>query len=270
MDQPYEELRGRVVIVTGAAQGIGAATARKLGAVGMKVIVNDIEARLGFEVAESIVAGNGAAQFIAADMERHSEIERLVHETVELYGRADCVVHCAYWSVAKDVVALSEVEWDKGMAIMLKAAYLLGKHTFPHMVAVGGGGMVNISSVHGFGAVPHYPVYGAAKAGLLNLTRQMAVDGGPHRIRVNAICPGYIQTRPLPGNAPNPEDMRIYPLRRPGQPEEIANAVLFLLSAQASFITGHALVVDGGLTAMLQDGSTAGWSDGKSAFGAQY
>ena len=270
MDQTYEELRGRVVVVTGAAQGIGAATARKLGAVGMHVIVNDIEAVLGAEVAGSVVAKGGVAQFILADMEKHSEIERLISETFELYGRVDCVVHCAYWSVVKDVVALSETEWDKGIAIMLKAAFLLGKYAFPHMVAVGGGGMVNISSVHGFGAVPHYPVYGAAKAGLLNLTRQMAVDGGPHCIRVNAICPGYIQTRPLPAGTPKPELMHLYPLRRPGQPEEIANAALFLLSAQASFITGHALVVDGGLTAMLQDSSTAGWSDGKGAFGAQY
>jgi len=123
------------------------------------------------------------------------------------------------------------------------------------MMKVGGGGIVNISSVHGLLSIRNYPVYAAAKAGLINLTRQMALDGGPHNIRVNAICPGWIKTQDSDHFDENQLKRlaKTYPLGRGGEPVEIATAVRFLLSNQASFVTGHSLVVDGGLTAQLQD-----------------
>ncbi len=164
------------------------------------------------------------------------------------------MVNNAYWSVHKSVVDLEEDEWDRGMDVSLKSVYLFGKYAFPAMMAAGGGAIVNISSVHGLGAHPNYPVYSAAKAAMLNLTRQMAVDGGPNNIRVNAICPGWIKT----GTEPIPEErlklaLVAYPLRRGGRPEEVADAVLFLVSSQSSFITGNTLLVDGGLMAQLPD-----------------
>jgi NAD(P)-dependent dehydrogenase (short-subunit alcohol dehydrogenase family) len=263
----YEDLIGKVAIVTGAAQGIGQAVAQRLAQAGMKVVVNDIVVDLANETADNINKSGGMALCVPADMARHSEITRLVKTGVEHFGRLDAVVHCAYWATIKNVVDLPEDDWDKGIAIMLKASYLLGKYAIPEMLNLGSGAIVNIASVHGFSAVPNYPVYAAAKGGLVNLTRQMAVDCGPHNIRVNAICPGWVQVRPFAnGVAPARNSLKIYPMRRPGQPSEIANAALFLVSNQASFINGHALVVDGGLTAQLQDGTSPHWSGGKLAF----
>jgi NAD(P)-dependent dehydrogenase (short-subunit alcohol dehydrogenase family) len=157
--------------------------------------------------------------------------------------------------VRKSVVDLEEADWDRGMDVMLKATYLFGKHVFPIMQEAGGGAMVNIASVHGMAAFPAYPVYAAAKAGLINLTRQMSIDGGPHNIRVNAICPGWIRTSGPAVLDPKvvARVAKIYPLGRSGEPMEIAKAVRFLVSSESSFVTGAALTVDGGLTAQLQD-----------------
>ncbi|MEZ4663831.1 MAG: SDR family oxidoreductase [Caldilineaceae bacterium] len=242
MNTEYPELHNKVAIVTGGAQGIGLATATLLAQTGVRVVMADIEAAKGAAAAQQINAAGGAGHFALTDVGEHAQIRELVDQTVQEWGRLDFVVNNAYWSVRKDVVELEEWEWDKGMAVMLKAAYLFGKHAFPHMQAVGGGAMVNISSVHGMASIPRYPVYATAKAGLINLTRQMAIDGGPHNIRVNAILPGWIQTR---GPASLPEKTaqkmrKLYPLGRGGEPHEIATVVRFLLSNQASFVTGHA------------------------------
>lgn len=245
------ELNSKVAIVTGAAQGIGRAIATTFARAGARVVIADIVTEKGQHTAQEIRDAGGMARFSHSDVGEHASIRALVEETVREWGRLDIVVNNAYHSTLKNVVDLSEEEWDRGMAVMLKSAYLFGKYAFPIMQGAGGGAFVNISSVHGLHAYPNYPVYAAAKAGLINLTRQMAVDGGPLGIRVNAICPGWIQTTPR-----TPEAERTvqpaYPIQRPGKPEDIAEAALFLVSARASFITGHALVVDGGLTAQLQ------------------
>lgn len=255
MNTDYTDLHDKVAIVTGGAQGIGLATATLLAQTGVRVVIADIEAELGEAAARQIGGAGGVARFALTDVGEHAQIRELVAQSVQDWGRLDYVVNNAFWSVRKDVVELQEWEWDKGMAVMLKASYLFAKYAFPHMQAVGGGAMVNISSVHGIASIPRYPVYATAKAGLINLTRQMAIDGGPHNIRVNAILPGWIKSR---GPASLPAQMeqkmrKLYPLGRGGEPHEIATVVRFLLSNQASFVTGHALVVDGGLTAQLQD-----------------
>ncbi len=249
-------LSGKVAIITGGAQGIGRATAMRLAAEGMKVVVADIAHEPGQETVATIQAGGGQAHFSHTDVGEHAQIRRLVEETAARWGRLDVVVNNAYWSIHASVEELEEEAWDRGMNVMLKAAYLFGKYAFPIMAAQGGGAMVNIASVHGMAAHPRYAVYAAAKAGLINLTRQMAIDAGPRGIRVNAICPGAIAVRPemVPQSAESLAQIRrLYALGRVGQPEEIASAVRFLVSNEASFITGHALVVDGGLTAQLQD-----------------
>lgn len=252
---PFAELNGQVAIVTGAAQGIGRACAQLLASNGVTVVVADIAQEEGAAAVAAIKDAGGDALFALVDVGDHAQIRELVAQTVAQFGRLDIVINNAFWSIRKSVVDLPEEEWDLGMNVMLKAAYLFGKYSFPEMQKVGKGAMVNISSVHGLSPISEYAVYAAAKAGLINLTRQMAIDGGPLGIRVNAICPGWIQTT---GEAILSESRakvmrKVYPLQRGGFPTEIATAARFLISDQASFITGHALVVDGGLTAQLQD-----------------
>jgi NAD(P)-dependent dehydrogenase (short-subunit alcohol dehydrogenase family) len=249
-----QDLAGKVAIVTGAAQGIGRATALRLARAGAYIVAADIQAEKGQNVINEIQEAGGSAHFVHADLAEHEQIRGVVASALERRSRIDIVVNNAYWSKHGNVVELPEADWDRSMAVMVKAIYLFGKYSFPAMIEAGGGAMVNIGSVHGFAASPRYPVYDAAKAAVINLTRQMALDYGPHNIRVNAICPGWIITEEIP---PNPEGFArataIYPLRRTGVPDDIAKVVHFLVSDYASFVTGHALVADGGLTAQLQD-----------------
>lgn len=252
---PFAELNGQVAIITGAAQGIGRACAQLLASNGVTVVVADIAEEEGRATVNEIMNKGGQAKFSLTDVGQHEQIRALVEETTRQFGRLDIVVNNAFWSIRKSVVALPEDEWDKGMNVMLKAAYLFGKYGFPEMEKVGKGAMVNIASVHAFASISDYPVYAAAKAGLINLTRQMAIDGGPLGIRVNAICPGAIPNRgPVELSEMRGKVVKkLFPAGRYGRPDEIATSVRFLVSDQASYITGHALVVDGGMTAQLQD-----------------
>jgi NAD(P)-dependent dehydrogenase (short-subunit alcohol dehydrogenase family) len=244
----------KVAIITGGAHGIGRATCHLLASEGVAVVVADINATNGQAVAAEIKASGGKALYLHTDVGLHEAIRASVEQTVETYGRLDYVVNNAYWSKHGTVEELSEEDWDRSFDIMLKAIFLFGKYAFPHMQAVGGGAMVNLASVHGFTAARRYGVYAAAKAGVINLTRSMALDYGVHGIRVNAVCPGWIIT----GDQRPPEKYvrraaAIYALDRVGEPMDIAKVIRFLLSDDAGFVTGHALVADGGLTAQLQD-----------------
>jgi NAD(P)-dependent dehydrogenase (short-subunit alcohol dehydrogenase family) len=249
-------LTDKVAIITGAAHGIGRATALRFAQEGATVVVADIQDEAGKQVVAEIQQSGGSARYLHADVSIHDDIRRMVEGTAESYGRLDILVNNAYWTKRGSVVDLAEDDWDRAMNIMVKAIYLAGKYAFPIMQAGDGGAVVNLASVHGLMAWPDNAVYETAKAAVINLTRQMAIDGGPLGIRINAVCPGWILTRPANITQPRLEwTKRLYPLGRPGQPEEIANAINFLVSDEASFITGHSLVVDGGLTIQLQDSS---------------
>lgn len=247
-------LSGQVAIITGAGHGIGRATATLLAGDGVKIVVADIQDEWGQEVVEEITASGGEAIYLHTDVGVHAEIQKTVEETVNHWGRLDIVVNNAYWSARGTIEDVSEADWDRSMDIMLKSIYLFGKYAFPIMRRNGGGAMVNISSIHGHTAAHRYGVYAAAKAGVINLTRSMAIDFGHDGIRVNAVCPGWVMTRGVPDN---PEFMRImetmYPVGRGGQPIDIAKVIRFLVSDDSAFINGHAIVADGGLTAQLQD-----------------
>ena len=256
------DFAGQVAIVTGGALGIGGATARRLAADGGKVLIADINEEAARENASGIREAGGEAEVVLADVGDHGDIVKTIDSAVEHWGRVDILVNNAYSPTsAQDTSILETTEeaWDSGLAVMAKALFLASKYAIPHMVKNGGGNIINISSVHGLLQSPGFLVYEASKSAVIGMTRQMAIDLGPRGIRVNAICPGHIVTENIQARMweNNPSGYAFfeeqYPLRRCGKPEEIASAIAFLCSAQASFITGHALVVDGGLSIQLQE-----------------
>jgi NAD(P)-dependent dehydrogenase (short-subunit alcohol dehydrogenase family) len=245
---------GKVAIVTGAAHGIGRATAKLLASDGAQVVIADINDANGNQVVADIEAAGGKALYLNTDVGKHDAIRACVEQTVAHLGRLDYIVNNAYWSARGNVEEMTEEGWDRSMDIMLKAIFLFGKYGFPIMRSQGGGAMVNLASVHGLAADRRFGVYDAAKAAVINLTRAMALDYGQDNIRVNSVCPGWIITNDEPiEERILQRAASIYALRRTGVPDDIAKVIRFLLSDDAGFVTGHALVADGGLTAQLQD-----------------
>ena len=255
------KFEGKVAIVTGGAAGIGGATARLLAEQGASVLVADIRGPAAQDNVGRIVASGGDADGMGADVGKHEDIVAMVRRAVRNWGRLDILVNNAFSPTDEgdgDALTVTEEAWDAGMATLVKAHFLAAKHAVPHMRESGGGSIVNISSVHGLLMAPRKLIYEAGKSAVIGVTKQMAIDFGPDGIRVNAICPGHIVTeRQRERWDKNPSGLRYfedqYPVRRTGVPLDIANAVAFLCSDEASFITGHALVVDGGLTIQLQE-----------------
>ncbi len=252
-------LTGHVAIVTGGARGIGGATARRLAEEGASVLAVDVDGAEAARNADRIQAAGGEAEAFAADVGTLDGVRTMVERAVERWGKLTIVVNNAYSGGAHgDAVALSEESWDRAMDVGLKSMFRAAKFAVPHLRTAGGGAMVNISSVHGLLVAPDRFVYETLKPAVLGLTRQLAAQYGPDGIRVNAICPGHIVTeRTEPQWQAHPDGLRFfeqqYPLRRTGKPVDIANAIVFLCSDEASFITGQALTVDGGLTIQLQE-----------------
>ncbi len=253
-------LDGLVAIVTGGANGIGGATVRRLAEAGAKVLIADFDEAGAQANAERVRAMGGDVAVIRTDISQTTEIEAMVAYAVEKWGRLDLLVNNAWRGKEPDgsALTLSETAWEYAMNVMVKSHFWAARHAVPHMAKHGVGSIVNISSVHGLLMVEGKLAYEGAKSAVIGITRQMACDFGPLGIRVNAICPGHIMTENMqkrwqrnPSLLPFFEQQ--YPIRRVGTPEDIANAVAFLCSNQASFITGHTLVVDGGLTIQLQE-----------------
>lgn len=249
----------RTALITGGAQGIGRAIARRLAADGLGVAIADILEEKGEQVAAGIRRDGGCADYIAADVGQPSDVESMVDQTASRFGRLDVLVNNAYQSTPGTAEEVGAVEWDRGFAVMVRTMSLAARAAVPEMRRVGGGSIVNISSVHGLLAAERSVIYEACKAAVVGITRAMALDFGPDGIRVNAICPGLIVTEVFDAEFQEDRDEArfreaIYPLRRVGRPRDIAAAVAYLVSEEAAFVTGHALVVDGGLTIQLQDG----------------
>lgn len=253
-------LEGLVAIVTGGAQGIGGATVRRLAEAGAKVVIADYDEESAQANAERVRAAGGAVSVLRTDISQTEQIEAMVAHAVTTWGRLDLLVNNAWRMKETDgsALTLTESAWDYAMNVMVKSHYWAARHAAPHMAKHGKGSIVNISSVHGLLMAERKLAYEGAKAAVIGITRQMACDLGPLGIRVNAICPGHIMTERMqtrweknPSFFPFFEQQ--YPVRRVGRPEDIANGVAFLCSEQASFITGHTLVIDGGLTMQLQE-----------------
>jgi NAD(P)-dependent dehydrogenase (short-subunit alcohol dehydrogenase family) len=251
----------RVAIVTGGAQGIGGATARKLAAEGAMVLIADIDEATMRENAARIREAGGTVETIVADVSQGEQNKRMVEAAVDHWGALHILVNNAYAGgreVQGSAVEVAEEDWNRGLAILMTSIFLGVKHAVPVMERAGGGAIVNLSSVHGLLMAPRKLVYEAGKSAVIGMTRQMAVDFGPLGIRVNAICPGHIVTeRIAPQWEAHPDGQRYYeqhyPVRRTGVPDDRANASAFLCSDEASFITGQALAVDGGMTLQLQE-----------------
>ena len=257
-----DRLTGQVAIVTGGGTGIGGATARRLAEEGARVLIADIDTQLANENVDRIKSAGGTAEVLQADAGSHADIKAMVDKAVALWGGVNILVNNAYSPSGADTAGgateISEEAWDRGMAVLVKSMFLGAKYAVPIMRQAGGGSIVNLSSVHGLLTAPKSLIYEAGKFAVIGVTKQMACDYGPDNIRVNAICPGHIVTERMQQRwDDNPAGLEFfaqqYPLRRTGKPVDIANAIVFLCSDEASFITGHALVVDGGLTIQLQE-----------------
>ena len=255
-------LDGTVAIVTGAAMGIGGAIARRLATDGAAVLLADVEMDEAEDNAERIRAAGGRAIALRTDVVVDEQVKAMVRRAVDEWGTLDIVVNNAFNPVPDADGSVLEVPgqaWDAGIGGLVKPSYLASRHAVPAMRENGGGAIINIASVHGLAMSPGSVVYEAGKSAVIGVSRQMACDFGPDGIRVNAVCPGHIVTERMQERMwdDNPTGHAFfaeqYPVRRTGTPDDIAGAVAFLASRDASFITGHALIVDGGLTIQLQE-----------------
>jgi NAD(P)-dependent dehydrogenase (short-subunit alcohol dehydrogenase family) len=250
------ELQDRVGLVTGAAVGMGAATARVFAAEGASVLVADVDESQGQATVDAIVDDGGTASFLRVDVSSPAGVEAMVRAAVERYGRLDWAVNNA--AVTPDthpIAELDEAEFDRVMAVDLKGVALCLKYEISQMLSQGdGGSIVNIGSVSAFRPQPNNAAYTAAKHGVIGLTKVASLENAPSGIRVNAVCPGAIDTPMLRGalETIGSSEAEFAPvlslLGRFGQPEEVAQASLWLCSDKASFVTGAALAVDAGYT----------------------
>ena len=253
-------LNDKIAIVTGGAVGIGGAIARRLAADGAKVLITDIMEEKAAENVARIQGSGGTASAYEVDISQPEQIRPMIEHAVELWGGLHILVNNAWGTLEPDGTALTltETAFDRALSASQKAVFLSAKHGVPHIEASGGGSIVNISSVHGQMVAPSSLAYEMTKAAIIAMSRQMALDFGPIGVRVNCICPGHIVTeRQAERWERNPSLLRFfdehYPLRHTGVPDDIANAVRFLCSDEAGFITGHTMVVDGGMTIQLQE-----------------
>lgn len=248
-------LKDKVALITGGSSGIGRATALACAREGAKVAVADIVVAGGEETAQLVKAAGGEAIFIKADMTKAADLEAMVNTVVETYGRLDCAHNNAGIEGALGKTAnYEEAEWDKVIAIDLTGVWLCMKYEIPAMLKNGAGAIVNTASAAGLLGVPNMPAYAASKHGVVGLTKTAALEYAKAGIRVNCVCPGIIQTpmvSRLTGERPGMFDKiaTAEPIGRVGQPEEIAESVVWLCSDLASFVTGHAMSVDGGIVA---------------------
>lgn len=253
------QLEDKVAIVTGAAKGIGRGIATEFASEGAKVVVADVDEGSGRETANELT-DEGEAMFFSCDVSQEQDVRSLIDAAVDRYGSLDILVNNAGVGIYKSLTDSTLDDFERALAVNLRGPFLCSKLAVPHLEAADGGAIVNIASVHSVQNVGETVPYASSKGGVATLTRASAIDLAPLGIRVNAICPGWIDTPLIRGifaDADDPEGMREEVERRQllgrlGRPEEVARAAVFLASDNASYVTGSLLFVDNGMTAQLE------------------
>lgn len=247
---------GKSVLVTGGASGIGRAAAISFAQQGARVTVSDVDVAGGEKTVADIRQAGGEAQFVKADISKSADVEALIGKVVATHGRLDCAFNNAGIEIEHLPLAESdEATFDRIMSVNVKGVWLCMQHEIRQMLKQGGGAIVNTASVAGLVGAPLQPIYAASKHAVVGLTKTAAAEYSRFGVRINAVCPGIIRT-PMLDRALEREPKRektivkVHPIGRLGEAQEIANAALWLCSDSASFVTGHQLAVDGGLTAI--------------------
>lgn len=263
-------LLGKVAVVTGSGNGIGRAIALAMAQAGASVTVSDVLVEDGERTVREIIELGGSALFVAADIAVPAQAQNLIESTVSTFGDIDILVNNA--GIGGPSARLHEIDpedFDRVLHVNLRGTFLCTKFALPHFLAKRDGRIVNIASTYGIVAAPHSAAYCATKAGVIHLTRQLAVDYGPDSIRVNAICPGYIDTglgrraallsaeELGAASARREKAASMQPLGRQAQPSEVANVAVFLAGDGASFMTGSIVTVDGGCTTTFNYGEAS-------------
>ena len=253
-----DRLAGKVAVVTGSTSGIGRGTAVFFASEGAKVVLVGRRRHLGEEAVAEIRTAGGEAVYFQADFETSQPVRDTIHFALDTYGRIDVVMnnamsHVIPWGDGKSAVEMAEDEWDRMLAVGLKASWLTCQEAIPAMIRQGGGSIINIGSVRTFVSQRRGLAYDVVKSGLIQLTRQVNVDFGRHGIRANLICPGWILTNPASAERIRNDPVervqweRLQTVGRGGEPVDIAHAALFLASDESTFVAGATLVVDGGM-----------------------
>ncbi|ATQ74779.1 short chain dehydrogenase [Massilia violaceinigra] len=254
--QKESSFEGKVVLVTGAAGGIGRAAAVAFGRAGACVVVADTSVDGGHATAAMIVENGGKALFVQCNVTRAAEVEALIDKTVAYYGRLDCAFNNA--GIDEEHLPLADADealFDRIMNVNVKGTWLCMKYEIRQMLKQGSGSIVNTASVAGLVGAPTQPIYAASKHAVVGMTKTAAAEYAREGIRINSVCPGVVNT-PMMGRALEREPLRekklrnVHPMGRFAEPSEIASAAMWLCSDQSSFVTGHQLAVDGGLTAI--------------------
>ena len=248
------QFEGRVAVVTGGNSGIGRATAIRFAQEGAKVVVAARRIQQGEETVEEIRGAGGEAIFVRTDVSKAAEVESMVSRTVEAYGRLDYAFNNAGTGTGGPMHEATEEDWDRVIDVNLKGVWLCMKYEIAQMLAQSGGAIVNVSSVAGLVGEGNAPIYAASKFGVVGLTRSSALQYARSGIRINAVCPGAVLTPGLQRTFEGRPEVEEWfgahePIGRLGEPNEIAEAVVWLCSDAASFVTGVAMPVDGGMVA---------------------